>query len=77
MNKAIEFLEGNLKLTVNREKSAVVSPLERKFLGFCILPTKKGVKICPHAKAKVAVKQKLKKITRRNRGRSVDSINLS
>ena len=71
MKKAIRFLEGDLKLTVNREKSAVGSPLKRKFLGFCLLPTKKGVKIRPHNKSKVTVKQKLKKITKRNRGRSV------
>lgn len=71
MSNAIEFLEGELKLIVNREKSAVGSPLKRKFLGFCLLPTKKGVKIRPHNKAKITVKQKLKKITKRNRGRSV------
>lgn len=71
MCKSIEFLEGKLKLTVNREKSAVGSPLKRKFLGFCLLPTKNGVKIRPHSKAKVMVKQKLKKITKRNRGRNV------
>lgn len=72
MSKAVKFLEGDLKLTVNREKSAVGSPLKRKFLGFCILPTKKGVKIRPHMKAKVSVKKKLKRITKRNRGRSVE-----
>ncbi|WP_312543111.1 group II intron maturase-specific domain-containing protein [Enterococcus sp.] len=71
MSNAINFLEGELMLTVNREKSAVGSPLKRKFLGFCIHPTKKGIKIRPHNKAKVTVKQKLKKITKRNRGRSV------
>ena len=71
MSKAIEFLEGNLKLTVNREKSAVGSPLKRKFLGFCLLVTKNGVKVRPHNKAKIAIKEKLRKITKRNRGRSV------
>ncbi|KAF1296621.1 group II intron reverse transcriptase/maturase [Enterococcus sp. JM4C] len=71
MRNSIEFLEQTLKLTVNREKSAVGSPLKRKFLGFCIMPTKTGVKIRPHAKAKITVKQKLKKITKRNRGRSI------
>lgn len=71
MSNAVEFLEGELKLTVNRKKSAVGSPLKRKFLGFCILPTKNGVKIRPHNKAKITVKQKLKRITKRNRGRSV------
>lgn len=71
MSNAVEFLEDELKLTVNRKKSAVGSPLKRKFLGFCILPTKNGVKIRPHNKSKITVKQKLKRITKRNRGRSV------
>ena len=74
MNKAIDYLEGTLKLTVNREKSAVGSPLKRKFLGFCLLTTKTGVKIRPHNKVKVSVKAKLKKITKRNRGRSLEII---
>lgn len=69
---SINFLEGELKLTVNHEKSAVGSPLKRKFLGFCLLPTKNGVKIRPHQKAKSTVKQKLKKITKRNRGKSIE-----
>ena len=72
MESSVNFLEGELKLTVNREKSAVGSPLKRKFLGFCLLPTKYGVKIRPHQKAKTTVKQKLKKITKRNRGRSIE-----
>lgn len=72
MESSINFLEGELKLTVNREKSAVGSPLKRKFLGFCLLATKNGVKIRPHQKAKSIVKQKLKKITKRNRGKSLE-----
>ncbi len=72
MESSINFLEDELKLTVNREKSAVGSPLKRKFLGFCLLATKNGVKIRPHQKAKSTVKQKLKKITKRNRGRSIE-----
>lgn len=74
MENSIKFLEGELKLTVNRGKSAVGSPLKRKFLGFCLLATKKGVKIRPHQKAKTTVKQKLKKITKRNRGSSTEVI---
>lgn len=72
MESSIQFLEGKLKLTVNREKSAVGSPVRRKFLGFCILPTRNGVKIRPHQQAKTTVKQKLKKITKRNRGRNIE-----
>lgn len=72
MENCIKFLEGTLKLTVNREKSAVGSPIKRKFLGFCILPTRNGVKIRPHQQAKATMKQKLKKITKRNRGKSIE-----
>ena len=72
MENSINFLEGELKLTVNREKSAVGSPLKRKFLGFCLLATRNGVKIRPHHKAKSTVKQKLKKITKRSRGKSIE-----
>lgn len=72
MDKAVKFLEGNLKLTVNRDKSAVGSPLKRKFLGFCLLATKNGVNIRPHNDAKVTIKGKLRKITKRNRGRRVE-----
>ena len=74
MESATKFLEGKLKLTVNREKSAVGSPVKRKFLGFCIMPTKKGVKLRPHQKAKKTIKAKLKKITKRNRGQSLEVI---
>ncbi|PIC84900.1 group II intron reverse transcriptase/maturase [Sporosarcina sp. P20a] len=72
MESSTHFLEEELKLTVNREKSAVGSPLKRKFLGFCLLATKNGVKIRPHQKAKSTVKKKLKKITKRNRGKSIE-----
>lgn len=74
MESSIDFLERKLKLTVNHEKSAVGSPLKRKFLGFCLLTTKDGIKIRPDQKPKSTVKQKLKKITKRNRGRSIEAL---
>lgn len=74
MDNTTKYLENTLKLTVNREKSAVGSPLKRKFLGFCLLATKSGVQIRPHEKAKTLVKAKLKRITKRNRGRSLEII---
>jgi len=72
MESSIVFLEKKLKLTVNHEKSAVGSPLKRKFLGFCLHTTKDGIKIRPHQKPKSIVKKKLKEITKRNRGRSIE-----
>lgn len=50
------------------------SPTKRKFLGFCLLPTANGVKLRPHYQAKKRFKEKLKRITKRNRGRSVEAI---
>lgn len=37
MASVTQFLERRLKLTVNKGKSAVASPTERKFLGFSFL----------------------------------------
>jgi RNA-directed DNA polymerase len=62
-----EYLEKELKLTVNRTKSKVGSPTKLKFLGFCIQSTSKGKRCRPHQSAKKRFKTKLKKITRRNR----------
>jgi len=74
MEGAVKFLEGEMKLTVNREKSAVGSPVKRKFLGFCIHPMRNGVKLRPHQKAKKTLKAKLKQLTKRNRGSSMEVI---
>jgi hypothetical protein len=74
MESATKYLEGKLKLTVNEDKSAIGSPLRRKLLGFCLHPTKEGVKIRPHSKSKAKVKAKLKAKTKRNRGKSIDVI---
>jgi RNA-directed DNA polymerase len=62
------FLEKKLNLTVNWEKSEVGSPTKLPFLGFCIHPTKYGVKLRVHHKPKTAMKKRLKAITKRNRG---------
>lgn len=69
-----KYLEKKLKLTVNREKSQVGRPTKLKFLGFCIHPTKSGVKIRVHHKPKKTMKKRLKAITKRNRGVSLSEI---
>ena len=74
MNQSVEFLEESLKLEVNREKSAIGSPIRRKFVGFCLTVTKKGVKIRPHTQVKTTIKSKLKKLTKRNRGKNIEVI---
>jgi RNA-directed DNA polymerase len=59
------FLEGKLKLRVNREKSAVAAVGERKFLGHRLLLNGK-LGISP--KSVQRAKEKVRQITRRNRG---------
>jgi RNA-directed DNA polymerase len=65
MASVTEFLEGKLKLRVNREKSAVAPVEERKFLGHRLLANGK-LGISP--KSVKRAKEKIREITRRNRG---------
>ncbi|ARK31302.1 group II intron reverse transcriptase/maturase [Halalkalibacter krulwichiae] len=62
-----KFLEEKLKLTVNKEKSEVGKPTKRKFLGFCIHPTRNGAQVRPHTKAKKSLEEKVGKLTSRKR----------
>ena len=65
MSSVSRFLEGKLKLRVNREKSAVAFVEERKFLGHRLL---RGGKLGIAPKALKRMKDKVRAITRRNRG---------
>jgi len=75
MEHCVEFLEGNkMRLTVNRNKSEVGSPLKLKFLGFSLYKVKGKVGIRPHGKSKERFKKKVRQITKRNRGFAFDAI---
>lgn len=50
MKSVTRFLENKLEVTVNKEKSTVGTPTKRKFLGFCLHTTKRGVGFRPHVK---------------------------
>ena len=65
MESVTRFLEGKLKLRVNREKSAVAPVGERKFLGHRLLLNGK-LGISP--KSVKRAKDKIRQITSRNRG---------
>jgi RNA-directed DNA polymerase len=65
MDSMVRFLEGKLRLRVNREKSAVAPVGERKFLGHRLLLNGK-LGISP--KSVKRVQDKIRQITRRNRG---------
>ena len=65
MAGVIKFLEGKLKLRVNRNKSAVAFIQDRKFLGHRLL-TGGGLGIAPVSLQRA--KARIREITRRNRG---------
>lgn len=63
------FLEGKLRLRVNRDKSAVAKVSERKFLGYRLL-TDGRLTIAPQSIRRA--KNRVRRITRRNRGISFE-----
>jgi RNA-directed DNA polymerase len=63
-----QFLETKLKLRVNRDKSAVAHVEERKFLGHRLL---RGGKLGIAPKSLERAKERIREITRRNRGISL------
>lgn len=67
MDSIEQFLAKRLKLKVNRQKSAVAKPQERKFLGFSFTSGRE-LKIKLSGKALESVKYRIKQVTRRSRG---------
>jgi RNA-directed DNA polymerase len=73
MASIMRFLHEKLKLKVNREKSAVARPQERKFLGFSFTRDREPKRrIAP--KAKVRFKQRVRELTWRTRGVSLEEM---
>jgi hypothetical protein len=65
MTSIVDFIETKLKLKVNRSKSGVRHCSDVKFLGFTLLP---GGDIRVSDKSIERLKDKVREITRRNRG---------
>jgi group II intron reverse transcriptase/maturase len=75
MKGCIQFLEGKLKLKVNREKSAVGSPLTLKFLGFRLYKKRDGeIGILVHERPLERLKERLKAMTSRRRSGTMERI---
>lgn len=72
MKSMTRLLEGKLKLKVNQEKSKVDLVSKRKFLGFSFYFSRNGVQIRIHEKSYKIFKEKLKKVTNRNWGTSME-----
>ena len=73
MTSVTRFLTRRLKLKVNEAKSAVARPVERKFLGFSFSNNKEP-KRCISSKALLRCKQKIRELTRRMRGISLEQM---
>jgi group II intron reverse transcriptase/maturase len=74
MESISRFIEKKLRLKVNREKSAVGRPWQRKYLGFCLTNSRKNPKIRIHWKTIKRFKQRVREITARRRGRSLSQV---
>lgn len=71
MKSITRFVEGKLKLKVNRDKSAVDRPWNRKFLGFSFLPDKQAtVRLAP--KTLERFKGRVRELTSRSKPTPMD-----
>lgn len=66
------LLENKLKLKVNEEKSKVDHVTRRKFLGYSFYTVKGGIEIRIHEKSYERLKAKIREITKRNTGISME-----
>jgi len=71
LKSVTDYLETKLKLQVNQSKSHAGPVWERKFLGYRIL---RGGRLTVAPQSIARAKERVRKITRRNRGRSLKSV---
>lgn len=72
MESVTKFIEGTLKLKVNRQKSAVDRPWKRKFLGFSFT-SNRNPKIRIANKSKARFKERIREITSRKMPYSLEN----
>lgn len=72
MQSMTRLLEGKLKLKVNKDKSKVDLVIKRKFLGFSFYFDRNGVQVRIHEKSYSKFKDKIREITNRNKGISME-----
>jgi len=71
MTGCTKYLEGKLKLKVNKEKSQTGSPLKLKFLGFSLCTSGGETRIRAHEKSLRRFKDKIRELTSRKLGKSI------
>lgn len=77
LESSMRYLEEELKLKVNREKSHIAKVSARKefkFLGFAFGKGKEGMVIRAHGQSLQKAKVKLRELTRRNQGKNVRQV---
>lgn len=72
MTSVTRFVSDSLRLTVNPLKSAVDRPMNRKFLGFTV--SRNGARLKVADKAIEKLKDRVRELTRRTRGKRIDAI---
>ena len=72
--QALRVCYAKLKLKVNEAKTAVASVWGRKFLGYCMRPSKAGPKLAVAWQALDTLRERVRQLTRRSRGRSMEQI---
>lgn len=73
MNSVSQFLEERLKLTVNREKSAVDRPWKRTFLGYG-MTSRRIPQLKVGEKSEARLKAKIRELVRKGRGRKLQRV---
>jgi hypothetical protein len=73
MANLTRFIEGRLKLQINAEKSAVARPWHRSFLGFTVKDDP-AFRRCIADKAVTRFKDRVRELTRRHRGVSLEQM---
>jgi|LSQX01.1.fsa_nt_gb group II intron reverse transcriptase/maturase len=76
MEHILPFIEGKLKLRVNREKTSVAYIGHIKFLGYGFYPSKRGIKLRVHGKSIAKMKNRIREITSRSNGISYEKLKL-
>jgi RNA-directed DNA polymerase len=72
--QALRGCYAKLALTVNESKTAVASVWGRKFLGYCLRASKTGAKLAVASQALDKLRERIRQLTRRSRGRSLEQI---
>ncbi|MGK2953858.1 MAG: reverse transcriptase domain-containing protein [Thiobacillus sp.] len=72
--QALRGCYAKLRLVVNESKTAVARVWGRKFLGYCFWASKDGVKRAAATQALDKLRERIRQLTRRTRGRSLEQI---